>query len=342
MPEAERPAPAAGAQRRPGLDVLKGLAILLVVFNHAVLWPMRAGDPASGFAYGVAFGTVAAFSAVAGYLQGRHPAREEYAVLRKRAGQLMVPWLAWAPVYALVPLVWAWAGRGELPIEMRTWPWIREILLGGGPLWFLTGLFAVTAICAFLDTRTTGWWPMWLAWGTYTVLAVGSSLGNVSPLDLGNGTFWAVVPLYVGAYWFGLRISRDGDPGWAEWALWTALVLSMLTSGVVTYVRAADTSLRWLMWLPYAIGCVGGCAALLLAMRDTATGHGPAFQALARVGRSSLGLYVLHPLFVAPVTLFAHGRGGVVVAFAAALATAAIGTPVVEWTRRIPVLRRIV
>lgn len=313
-----------------------------MVFNHAVLWPMRAGDPASGFAYGVAFGTVAAFSAVAGYLQGRHPAREEAAVLRKRAGQLLVPWLVWAPLYAAVPFAWTWIGGGDLPIELRPWPWVREVLLGGGPLWFLTGLFAVTAVCSFLDRRTSGWWPLVAAWGGYVALAVASSFGNVSPLDLGNGTFWGVVPLYVGTFWFGLRIAREGDPGWPSGVLWAVVALSMAASGAVTYIRAIETSARWLMWLPYAIGCVGGCAALLLALRDRSDSAGRIREWLGRVGRSSLGLYVLHPLMVAPVTLLARGRGGVWPALAAALATAALGTPIVEWTRRVPVLRRIV
>lgn len=328
--------------RRPGLDILKGAAILLVVFNHAVLWPMRAGDRASGFAYGVAFGTVAAFSAAAGYLQGRHPAREESAVLRKRAGQLLVPWLMWAPLYAAVPFVWGVLGGSELPIELHPWPWVREVLLGGGPLWFLTGLFAVTAVCSFLDRRTSGWWPLMVAWGGYAALAVACSFGNVSPLDLGNGTFWAVVPLYVGTFWFGLRLARDGEPGWPNASLWAIVLFTMLLSGVVTYVRATETSARWLMWLPYAIGCVGGCAALVLALRDREAARGPVFGWLGRVGRSSLGLYVLHPLFVAPVMLLARDRGGVALALVMALATAALGTPIVEWTRRIPVLRRVV
>ena len=93
-------------ERRLGLDVLKGASIVFVVFNHALLWPMRAGDLPSAFLYGTAFGTVAAFSAVAGYVQGLHPPREEWAILRKRAGQLLVPWALWAPVYAVAPLVW--------------------------------------------------------------------------------------------------------------------------------------------------------------------------------------------------------------------------------------------
>ncbi|MDO9557177.1 MAG: hypothetical protein Q7J82_06295 [Coriobacteriia bacterium] len=64
------------AERRSWLDVLKGAAMVLVVVNHAIIWPMRAGDGASAFLYGTAYGTVAAFSAVTGYIGGlRLPGR---------------------------------------------------------------------------------------------------------------------------------------------------------------------------------------------------------------------------------------------------------------------------
>ena len=332
-------------ERRLGLDVLKGASIVFVVFNHALLWPMRAGDLPSAFLYGTAFGTVAAFSAVAGYVQGLHPPREEWAILRKRAGQLLVPWALWAPVYAVAPLVWQMVGGGSLPMEFRPGPWAREILLGGGPLWFLPVLFVATAICAFLDTRTESWAPAWVALGLYGALAVAFSPGNTSPLDLGNGTFWAVAPLYVASYWFGLRISRGGAPGISHRALATVIVASMAASGLVTLYRATHTSERWLMWLPYAIGVVGGVAALVIAAgaRHQPTGFVSWLgQGLARVGRASLGLYILHPVMVAPLALYFHGRGGVWVAAAATTVVFVAGTPVVEWARRVPVVRRFV
>lgn len=204
--------------RRLGLDVLKGAAIILVVFNHTLLWPMRSGDLVSAFLYGTAFGTVAAFSAAAGYVQGLHPPREERAVVRKRAGQLLVPWLIWAPLYALAPLVWEAVGGGALPMEFDPGPWAREILLGGGPLWFLPVLFAVTAVCALFDTRTRSWTPAW----------------------------------------------------------------------------------------------------------------------------ASLGLYIVHPLLVAPFELLARGRGGAAIAVLATAAVFVVGTPVVERVRAVPYLRRAV
>lgn len=332
-------------ERRLGLDVLKGVSILLVVFNHALLWPMRTGDLPSAFLYGIAFGTVAAFSAVAGYVQGLHPPRDEWGVVRKRAGQLLVPWALWAPLYAVAPLAWQAVGGGALPMEFDPGPWAREIVLGGGPLWFLPVLFVATAVCALFDTRTESWVPAWAALGLYGALAVTFSLSNTSPLDLGNGTFWAVAPLYVASYWFGLRISRDGPPRLSHRVLTVVIAASMLVSGLVTLYRATHSAERWLMWLPYAIGVLGGVAALVIA---AGTKHQPKGlvlwlgNELARMGRASLGLYILHPVMVAPLAVYARGRGGAWVALLATAVVFVIGTPVVERARQVPVLRRFV
>lgn len=331
-------------ERRLGLDVLKGVSIVLVVFNHSLLWPMRAGDVWSAFAYGIAFGTVAAFSAVAGYVQGLHPPRDEWPLVRKRAGQLLVPWLIWAPLYAAFPLLWSAIGGGSLPLAVQPWPWARGILLGGGPLWFLPVLFVVTAVCAVLDSRTRSWWPVWVSVGFYAAVAGASASSNTSPLDFGNGTFWAVAPLYVASFWFGLRVSRDGAPGVSHGVLAVVVAGSMFGGGLVTLYRALNPELEWLMWLPYAIGAVGGVAALTIAAgaRSPLT---PSVQrvaeVLARIGRVSLGLYVLHPLLVAPLALYSRGRGGVIVAALATFVVFAVGTPVVERVRRMPVVGRV-
>ena len=335
------------AGRRLGLDVLKGVAILLVVFNHALVWPMRAGDRPSAFAYGIAFGTVAAFAAVAGYVQGLHPPREERAVVTRRAAQLLVPWALWAPVYAAVPFVWRGLGGGSVPVGLEPWPWARAILLGGGPLWFLTVLFAATAVCALADTRTSGWWPAFVALGAYATLAIVCGMAGTSPLEFGAGTFWGVAPLYVAAFWFGLRVARGAPPTVSHGLLATIVVSSLVAGGFVTWLRAVQPDARWLMWLPYAIGLLGGCAALLIAVTPgpltRSAGRSVRIARMfARWGRASLGIYVLHPVLVAPAALLAAGRGGVWVAGLIALGCVALGTLAVERLRDVSVLRRVV
>lgn len=122
-----------------------------------------------------------------------------------------------------------------------------------------------------------------------------------------------------------------------------ALVLTAsvtaLASGAVTYARYAAGAPHWLMWFPYALGLAGGGALLALAAGASVApdaGRG----LLARAGRVSLGVYVLHPAFLAPAELVLHGRGGAIGALVAAL-TVVLAVVVAEWARRRPVLCRV-
>lgn len=309
--------------------------MMLVVFNHALLWPMRAGDRPSAFLYGIAFGTVAAFAAVAGYLRGLKPPVSERALLARRARQLLFPWALWAPVYAAAPFAWRLIGGGNLPFEFNAEPWVREILLGGGPLWFLPVLFFTQAICTPLIRRTRSWWPAIVPLAVYVATAVVASVNNVSPLALGKGTFWAVAPLYVAAFWFGLRFAQDDAPRIADGTAIAILAATMVLGGVVTLVRAMVPDARWLMWLPYALGLIGGCAILLPAARAEIPRPRPIEELLARTGKVSLGLYVIHPVLVGPVAIALAGRGGALAAALTAIGATVLGTAIVGLFHRV-------
>lgn len=268
-------------------------------------------------------------------------------MLARRAGQLLVPWIVWAPVYALVPWVWERLGGGAVPFGMEPVPWAVSVLLGGGPLWFLPVLFSATAICAVCDLKTRTWWPAVAAVAAYAVVAVASSVAGRSPLDVGEGTFWPVAPLYVAAFWFGLRTARDPGRRPPHTILAWVIGTTLIASGAVTYWRSTAGGPAWLMWIPYAIGLVGGCAALLYAVTPGVPGAYRAFwqrgaAVLARAGRASLGVYVLHPALVAPLALLVRGHGGVPAALVTAFVVVGIAVPAVERLRASPVLRRVV
>lgn len=307
----------------------------LVIFNHAVLWPMRAGDRPSAFVYGIAFGTVASFAASAGYLRGLKPPASDRAALVRRARQLLLPWMICAPVYAMAPYVWRFVGGGNLPFGFAPVPWAREILLGGGPLWFLPVLFVSQAACTPFIRRTRSWWPAVGALALYAVIAVLASRQNVSPLELGKGTFWAMAPLYAAAFWFGLRFAQDGRPRIPTRAAIAIVVGTMIAGGLVTLTRSLVPEARWLMWLPYAIGLVGGCVALVPAADAETVPSGWVTAMLSRAGKASLWLYVLHPALVGPVVIALDGRGGVMMAALTAATATVLGTFLVEWSRRV-------
>lgn len=348
-------------QRNRGLDIFKGLAMGLVVLNHAVLWPMRDGDLVSAFAYGIAFGGAGVFVAITGYLYGARGAgprssdatASSASTLKRRAPQLITPWLFWVPLYAAAPLLWRAVGGGELPIAADPLSWALTILLGGGPLWFLPVLFVATSIVVWLDRRVASWWPAIVGIAVFAALAVGAGILGESPLSLFGGTFWAVLPLFVTGLWYGMRCARAeaaGAPYWARvpgWAAATVMLASMACGGAATVMRSLHPAALWLGWVPYAMALVGGVAALPLAVRLGARyggGREPgrAAGALALVGQASLGVYVLHPLVMGPLALLAHGRGGVLVGVGIVVATLAIETPLVRWARGVRFLRRIV
>jgi peptidoglycan/LPS O-acetylase OafA/YrhL len=169
----------------------------------------------------------------------------------------------------------------------------------------------------------------------YGVVAIAASLENVSPLALGGGTFWALAPLYVAAFWFGVRLAEDGRPAPRPWPGLALIATTMLVSGAVTLLRATAPDARWLMWLPYSIGLVGGCAAVAVAVSWPApAGPRPLLdrttQALVRAGRSSLGIYFIHPVLLAPATLVLSGQGGAIFALVSAVLTVVLATWLIE------------
>jgi len=326
-----------GLGRLLWLDLVKGAAIALVVFNHALLWPMRAGNLTAAFLYGTCYGTVAAFAAVTGYISGRRPIDDKPAFIRRRTKQLLGPWLIWAPVYALAPLVVRALGV-TLPKSAEPAAWTLAILLGGGALWFLPVLLAATIVATWLDGRVDSWIPFFAGVGGYVAvagLALVAFRQPVSPLALGRGTLWATVPLYLASYWFGLRVSREPiaprTPLHRRWPWVLLLVVSTLGAGTSTLVRQT-TGIAWLSWSTYLAGAVGGWAALVLAVRGGRE-PGGLLMHVARLGSVSLGVYVLHPLVLGPVMFLLGARATLAVALVAAVLTVVLTSGAVHGYR---------
>ncbi len=266
-----------------------------VVLNHAMIWPLRTGDGLTAFAYGTCYWTVAGFAAVTGYLAASKSAADPIGFLKRRGRQLLGPWAMVAPVYALAPFVLPLVGL-SFPIELDRVPWLLSILLGGGALWFLPVLYAASVIATLVAQKTTSWLPLWVSLGVYCATA---ALVRESPLAFGHGTFWAVTPLYVASYWFGLKVAGGWRPrvSYAAWVL--VFLASLVLPGLTSYFRTT-LAMPWLAWLTYAAGVPGGMAALMLAIATTSV-PGRAGRAFARLGVDSLGVYVLHPLVLGPL-----------------------------------------
>ena len=328
-----------GLGRLLWLDLVKGAAIALVVFNHALLWPMRAGNLGAAFLYGTCYGTVAAFAAVTGYISGRKPITDKRAFVRRRTRQLLLPWVVWAPVYALAPFVVRALGV-KLPVAAEPTAWTLAILFGGGALWFLPVLLASTVVATWLDGRVDSWTPFFVGIGGYVAIAAIALVAfrePMSPLAFGRGTLWGTLPLYFASYWFGLRLSREPiairTPLHRRWPWVVLLVVSTLAAGGSTLLRQT-TGIAWLSWTTYLAGALGGWAALVLAVRGGREPGGLLVH-VARLGSVSLGVYVLHPLVLGPVMFLLGKQATLPVSIAAAILTVALTSGAVHGYRAV-------
>ncbi len=229
------PGDTAGSGRLLWLDVVKGVAIALVVINHAILWPMRAGSLTAAFLYGTCYGTVAAFAAVAGYISARKVIAERREFVRRRARQLLVPGSCGLPCTLWRRLLRTLSGRRcRLRPNACVGPWDRVRWRGAV---VSACAVVVTVIATELDARTESWWLFGIGIGNicgiagFALIASGKSM---SPLAFGHGTLWATVPLYVACYWLesgsrrapsrgARRVRRSGrgrhsssDPRWLQ------------------------------------------------------------------------------------------------------------------------------
>jgi fucose 4-O-acetylase-like acetyltransferase len=160
--------------RSVSVDALRGLAILLVVLGHSIsnaenLYTVTAGNPRyilSNFVYCF---HMPLFMFVAGYVLFGRKIR-----IGDRAIRLLVPFLAWIPVYWFVNRY-----IRHFPWPVRFWTTFRDtILQPGAGLWFLPTLFICSMLlipAVLLEKRTS--------WAGEAYLAGVFVLVNIIPYD---------------------------------------------------------------------------------------------------------------------------------------------------------------
>ena len=303
MTQATRP------PRLVGLDLVRVVALLLVIAIHCDHWPYQAsGLPQRVWStLDLLFRvSVPLFMILSGFLLTY---RAQHALpvgqfLRRRLNRSLIPWIVWMPVYTLIgvfltkeiiPASWAAVGA---------W-WA----LGGGHLWYLLLIPQLYILFQFWPTSNRGLLlaaaisvAVQLALTSYRLL--GPQTEPVNSFLLAHG--YQVAPLWMGYFGIGLAVGRwwqiERLDTWHTWevtgiftlATVAGAVLLVLVNGSHTpnaeFVQGTGAFL-----LPTLIPVtVGAFVALGLAGQRWLAGRPVLTQAVAAVSRYSLGIYIVH------------------------------------------------
>lgn len=261
------------------IDSLRGIAILLVVVQHALF--EVAGD---SFALRTVIRTfnIPLFAFASGMLLVRVADSPRFSDLLKRVRSLLVPYFAWLMVAA------ALVSRG---VPGRA----LQIFLAGAvdarapsTKWFLYALFWAMAIFIVVRMTTRADWVLLLTGVAFAFLPP-----QWLPIHLGDGQ---VLLLYLAAGYL-IQRHRGALVGWIDRLLWpiTAITLLFLVGILIWQSRSATPGTALAASYPlYA------CAALpgVITAYGIANRFHPFMHPLAWMGMRSMGLYVCHGAFL--------------------------------------------
>lgn len=306
-------AAAARPSRLRSAELLRAVATIFVVVIHTTHWP--AGTPLYDTLDTLSRFAVPAFMLLTGVLLSyqyggdrRLPAVD---FLRRRFSRSLVPWLAWAPVYAAFG--WFFSTEPSHSLEGIG----SFISYGGGHLWFLLLIPQMYLVFLVWPRRNLWWWAA-AAMAVQTALCVYRLYGPMPGGFVDQFFLWhgfQLLPFWIGYFAIGVALGRTlvarREPtvirvvpvlvavlvaGLAGWA-----VVSIGYSGAAHGDFTQGTGGFLLPQEPFYV--LGIAAVAWLIGAPLLTGNRP-MAAITRVlSNNSLGIYILHPILV-----FAIGR----------------------------------
>lgn len=323
--------PPAPKTRDTSIDALKGFAILLVVFGHAMQRNLPGANGSALFQLLGAF-EMPLFIFLSGYvLAGRIRSPRAIWVWR-RAVRLLIPFFAWTALFWVLRAI---PTQGLRPFidtsgSIGTFLW-RSVTNPSAGLWYLPAVFFMSALLAILLPLTRRHMPALVLFGWIlpsALLAQGRALTDPT-YDFGMMkvvTYW---PYFIEAFAAAaagtlLRFERP-----RRW-LWLA---AFPVAGVVL-VRQAHRAVAINQILLWLAGFAGIAFSVLLIQALARTkAHG----ALAWLGNQTLGIYCAHFLFLRALTPLGYETGWIATlgGFAVALVLSVIITLSI---RRVPIL----
>jgi fucose 4-O-acetylase-like acetyltransferase len=273
LPEIRQPL--ATVKRSNLVDIVKGIAIILVTMGHTAQGMVHRGwwdNPSASFFRALIYSFhMPAFFFVAGlFLQGSIERRGKRDFTVEKAKSILYPYLLFTVIYTAVrPLI----GRFEMSSDPFQWQSFLIKLADGDASWFLFALFFCFML-ALLTISLPDWSRFLLA------VAIGLTPGFGPPLT--NQVLHEFCFLVAGM-WFGNRIYRmEFIPPIAA-AYGFALLATFQT--VIIYLFGPANR-----WSYIGLGLTGTAGLLLIAslLEKYRTG-----DALNWIGRASLAIFLL-------------------------------------------------
>jgi surface polysaccharide O-acyltransferase-like enzyme len=309
--------PGPGAAAAPGkvrlapADLVRAVALLLVIVIHASPWPSHASAGANNLYSGMSLAarvSVPLFVVLSGFLlahapgQGAEPGR----FLVRRLRRTLLPWLPWAVIYFALTVGF----QGMSPAPSQDWGWWAG---GAGHLFFL--LLIPQLYLLYLV------WPQGrrgssVALAVAVIVQVGLQLARVVlPIHGGLGQLvlldfgFEEAPFWVG--YFGVGIWLALHPGWMalSWR-WLAIALPATVGALVLLFAGLPGRIatNWGPWV-HGTGAFLRPSLLLLtilvwvdlwlaAPALIAWGGASVDRVLQSLSRHALGIYIIHPIFL--------------------------------------------
>lgn len=323
--------PPVGTIRLAGIDAMRLVAFVAVVLIHAVSNGARDAPVAADVIALLSRFAVPFFFVAFGYfMPQRAPERTALRLLVR----LAPPFLFWALLYILY-------FQGSLA-ELRSPAMLVRLLitgLDGQHLWFLPALGVAGVLFAVVRSR--------FGWGAVLALALvfyalAFAFGPLRllldlpkpPFNTRNGPFFGLLFVVAGAWLRGRDLRVPLRTALALFAIAALLqlaeVAALVAVGTIPFPRFTDDTL---MTIPY------GIAAFLVALAIPPTFHLPPL--FARLAQLSLGLYVVHLLFLDLATRLL-GQATLAACLGNALLAVLASALCVLILDRIPPMRRLI
>jgi uncharacterized membrane protein YcfT len=303
------------------MDIVRGLAIFLVITNHSAvilsLLTMNLSPVIWAINETFAPFRIPALTLLSGMLLGKALSRPVGQFISGKVRNIAWPYLLWSALY----LVLFFFASGEVNGKPITWHTVAEVFYAPELyLWYLAYLFVFFMVA--LAVRRVP---------RLVLVVAGLGLSAFLPAGLGMGTFWFLFGFFFLGDWAGRNLEQVVEILRRPAVLVVAAVLAVAAAALSG--MGFDVQYH----AQYAVNVVSGIVLLSALARALVGTSGGAL--LASVGERSLIYYVMHmPLLVIFCQLiYRSGVGsGTVIFFAASALTVAIAWGVTQVAIRQP------